>query len=550
MPSPPASHPGPAETVELRVQPSAASRWRWPAAYNIVLALLFAGALVVGWAVLPGEDERIEALERDGQTSRALALLEARFARGDRRQRTLATLKRFYEYYGDTPKTLAVLQLLIEQRPRDMFLYRQLVQLYRQAEDEPGQISALKAQLSIRYSEPVCQRLIGLLRLSSAFDQERVVLAECRANGYRRQEDLERLAFLYAADGDLTASAQILAAVDDRRWLRGSRERLMLFEALLATQAPADAVRRGVRWYRGQPNPDFALEMIAKLIAAERSDLGLQMANELGKPGDPVLLAAAEILVDQVQYRPAQLFLTGWLAQARDISLETAARFVTAAVDAEAPALALRGAETFGLTRFRPEDLVGLGEALMGAGQTDAFDKVRAALPAATIAGAPLLSAAVDLREGRPDAARATLATAVIDPQDERRGLLKARLSAMAARPSPATVAPALVRDPAKPEILLVPPLSVSSPSESQSRRISVPVEVARRFKKRREAYKAAAPPLTKTRAPSSQLRRPGNSGNTARRLAIAGFGAGPFRTTAAVAQFQRMPRVVYGGQV
>jgi hypothetical protein len=420
------------------------------------------------------------------------ALLEARFTRGDRRERTLATLKRFYEYYGDTPKTLAVLELLIEQRPRDMFLYRQLVQLYRQAEDEPGQIRALKAQLAIRYSEPVCQRLIGLLRLGSAFNEERAVLAECRASGYRRQEDLERLAFLYAADGDLSATAQILTAVDDRRWLRGSRERLMLFEALLTIKAPADAMRRGIRWYRGQPNPDFALEMIAKLIAAERNDLALQMANDLGKPGDPVLLAAAEILVDQVQYKPAQLFLAGWLGQARTISLETASRFVAAAVDAEAPALALQGAEKFGLTRFRPEDLIGLGEALMGAGQIEAFDKVRSTLPLAAIASAPLLSAAVDLREGRAENARATLATAAVDPQDERRSLLKARLSAIAARPATATAAwPGLVRETSKPEVLLLPPLSVTSPGESQARRISVPVEVARRFKKRREGLKA-----------------------------------------------------------
>ncbi len=465
----------------------------WPAAYNIVLGLLFAGALLVGWAVLPGEDERIEALERDGQTGRALMLLEGRFDRGDRRQRTLAALKRFYEYYGDTEKTLAMLQLLIEQRPRDMFLYRQLTQLYRQAEDEHGQIRTLQAQLAFRYSEPVCHRLIGLLRRVSAFSEERAALVECRNNGYRRQEDLERLAFLYAADGDLPATAQILTAVDDRRWLRGSRERLMLFEALLATQAATDAMRRGIRWYRGQPNSDFALEMISKLIAAERSDLGLQMANELGKPGDPVLLSAAEILVDQVQYKPAQLFLTGWLAQAQTLSLETAARFVAAAVDAEAPALGLQGAEKFGIERFRAEDLIGLAEALMAAGQTNGFDKVRAMLPATAIASSQLLTAAVDIREGRPEAARAVLATAIVVSQDERRALLKAHLLALAGRASPPAAGSALVRDPVRPEIILVPPLSATSPGESQARRISVPVEVARRFKKRRLAVKSNA---------------------------------------------------------
>ncbi len=467
--------------------PADSGGWRrWPAAHNFVLAVLFAGALIVGWAVLPGEDERIEALERDGQTGRALALLEARFNRGDRQQRTLASLRRFYEYYGDTPKSLTMLELLIEQRPRDMFLYRQLVQLYRQAEDEPGQVRALKAQLAIRYSEPVCQRLIGLLRRASDFAAEQQTLIDCRNSGYRRQEDLERLAFLYAADGKLSASAQILSAVDDRRWLRGSRERLMLFEALLATEAPADALRRGVRWYRGQPNTDFALEMITKLIGNERSDLALQMARDLGKPGDPVSLAAAEILVDQVQYAPARLFLTGWLGQVRTLSLETAARFVAAAVDAEAPSLALQGAERYGLGRFRPTDLTGLAEALMAAGQVESFDKVRATLPVEALAASALLTAAVDLREGRLEAARSTLASSTIDPQDERRVALKARLLILAGRP--ASAGSSLVREPTRTDNQLTPPLTVTTPGEVQARRILVPVDVARRFKKRRLA--------------------------------------------------------------
>ncbi len=470
---------------------------RWPAAYNVVLAALFGGALVVGWAVLPGEDERIEALERDGQTARALVLLEARFNRGDRKQRTLASLKRFYEYYGDQPKTLAMLELLIEQRPRDMFLHRQLVQLYRQSEDEPGQIRALKTQLAIRYSEPVCQRLIGLLRRGSQFAAEQDVLIECRSNGYRRQEDLERLAFLYAADGNLPATAQILTAVDDRRWLRGARERLMLFESLLATNAPADALRRGIRWYKGQPNADFALEMITKLIGSERNDLALQMARDLGKPGDPVSLAAAEILVDQVQYAPARLFLAGWLGQVRTLDLETAARFVAAAVDAEALALALQGAERFGLGRFRPADLMGLAEALMAAGQFEAFDKVRATLPADAVARSGLLAAAIELREGRPEAARATLATVTIGPQEERRAQIKGRLLVMAGRQAAAGSA-ALVRDPARTDIQLAPPLIVTTPGEVQARRLSVPVEVARRFKKRRLALAKAGAGATK----------------------------------------------------
>ena len=474
----------------------AAPRWRealarhMAPAHTLVLALLFAGALAVGWAVLPGEDERIEALERDGQTSRALSLLEARFARGDRHQRTLASLRRFYEYYGDSDKSRKMLELLAEQRPRDLFLQRQLAQFYRQTEDEPSQIRALRSQLAIRYSEPVCQRLIGLLRRTSDFSGEQAALIDCRNNGYRRPEELERLAFLYAADGNLAETGQILRAVDDRRWLRGSRERLMLFDALLADKLPTDALRRGIRWYRGQPDEDFALEMIAKLVAAERNDLALQMARDVGMPGDAVTLAAGEILVDQVQFQAARAFLTGWLAQARRMSAETATRFVIAAIDAEDPALALKAADQFGLSRFRSADLVLLAEALMAAGQTAGFDKVRPLIALDHITSSALVAASIEIRDGHLENARSILATVTTDPTDERRTALKSQLLALAGRPNASS---SLVREPGRSETPPPPPAISINPGDTQTRKLSTPVEVARRFKRRQLALRRGA---------------------------------------------------------
>lgn len=472
-----------------------------PPAYTWVLGLIFIGALVVAWAVLPGEDERIEALERDGQTARALTLLEGRFSRGDRRQRTLVSLRRFYDYYGDSEKSRGILELLVQQRPRDLYLQRQLAQLYRQIEDEPGQIRALRAQLAIRYAEPVCQRLIGLLRRGGDYAGEQAALIDCRNNGYRRPEELERLAFLYAADGDMGQTAQILRAVDDRRWLRGARERLMLFDALVATKLPQDALRRGIRWYKGFPDEDFALEMITKLVAAERNDLGLQLAREVGNPGDAVTLAAGEILVDQVQYEAARAFLAGWLAQAPDMSTETATRFVTAAVDAEDPTLAMKGAERHGLSRFRSRDLLPLAEALMASGQIASFDKLRALLSLEAVQSDALVAASIELREGRIEQARSLLAATSIDASEERRVALKAQLVAISGRPVSSTQ---LVREPARTEMLLTPPVVTISPGETQARRISVPLEVAKRFKRRRLALKGNQAGGTTTK-PSGQ---------------------------------------------
>ena len=483
-----------------------AIRAHLPPAYTLVLAMIFAGSLVVAWAVLPGEDERIEALERDGQTSRAFALLEARFNRGDRRQRTLVNLRRFYDYYGNAGKSREVLELLAALRPRDLYVQRQLAQLYRLNQDMPGQIRALQAQLAIRYAEPICQRLIGLLHLTNDFAAEQATLIDCHNNGYRRPEGLERLASLYAADGKLDQTAQILAAVDDRRWLRGSHERLMLFDALMSTNRPQDALRRGVRWYKGQPDQDLALEMISRLVAAGRNDFGLQMARQVGTAGDPVTLAAGEILVDQVQFEAARAFLAGWLAQAREMSTETAIRFVAAAVDADDPLLAMRGAEQHGLARFQSSDLVPLAEGLIAAGRVAEFDKVRAQLTPDTIAADGLIAASIDLREGQLDAARAALAAVTIDETDERRMALKAHLVALAGRPPAAT---RLVRDPpqsvnlpgALPGALTVPPAIGAAPAgEPRVRRVSRPLEFARRLKKRRFGLRIS--PAAATTAP------------------------------------------------
>ncbi|MEQ1711492.1 MAG: hypothetical protein ABL908_08815, partial [Hyphomicrobium sp.] len=51
---------------------------------SIVMSVVFAGALLTGYALLPGVNERIAMLERDGRNTQALDILERRFAEGDR----------------------------------------------------------------------------------------------------------------------------------------------------------------------------------------------------------------------------------------------------------------------------------------------------------------------------------------------------------------------------------------------------------------------------------------------------------------------------------
>jgi tetratricopeptide (TPR) repeat protein len=473
----------------------------WIEPHLLIMGVLFVGAIAIGIIVLPGENERIAALERDGQTNQAKSILEARFAAGDRNQRTLFHLQRFYDYYGQTDKSRNILELLAEQRPKDASIQRQLAQLYKSIQDEPAYIRTLRAQLALKYSEPACKELIGLLRRSSDYAGEQKALIDCRERGYRRPDDLIRLAFLEASDGKMASAAQILRAVDDRRWLRLSRERQLLFSALLESQQLNEALRRAVRWLKGQPDAEMAIDLVYKLVEVNRNDMALQLARDVGEPGDSVTLAVGEIMVDQVQYGAARAFLTGWLEQNKTMNLELATRFINAAIDAEDPLLALRGGERFGLKKLEEAEVVGLAEVLSVTSYGADFDRVRLAVDADTLARNPMLSAGVELRQGRTEMARAYLVRVRVDQLSARRIILFSQLVEQAGRPPALAAVLREIQEPRSsiiPANPVVPRATVLGPAQSQvKQRILSRAEANKRLRERRKVTqtKQALPP-------------------------------------------------------
>jgi tetratricopeptide (TPR) repeat protein len=485
---------------EDRGSPRLLSVSRWIQPYNAMIAAIFLGSAVVAWQVLPGDDERIAALEQDGQIGRALSMLEAKYQSGDVRPRTLFQLQRLYEFYGERDKARMVLEQLAERRPKDGAVQRQLAQLYKQTQDEPRYIKTLRSQLALapRNPEPVCRELIGLLRRNSQYNEEQATIAECRAKGYRRQDDLVRLAFLSAADGDFAEAEKTLRAVDDRRWLSEGRERLMLFAALIEVNQAPEALRRSLRWLRGQPDSDLALEMISMLTAANRNDLSLSLARQVGTPGDAISLAVAEIMVDQVQLSPARLYLAGWLEQKKPMDAEVATRFVTTAIDAEDPALALKGADVFGFANFDQMTLAALAEAAGGAVAGPGFDAVVAALLPTTIAARPLIAAAIEVRAGRTEAARSILSQIRLDVLDERQLQVMSAVSAQAGRTLPSG---GLLRPPPPPQVpTTVPTIAterrVIGPAQAKVKSLIRRAE-AKRVKQRRRVERPNSVPPT-----------------------------------------------------
>ena len=400
----------------------------WLKPHILVMGAVFAGALAVGYMVLPGDGERIAALERDGKNAEALRILESRFVQGDRNQRTLFQLQRLYEQAGDLQRARQTLEMLAELRPKDPQVQRQLAQFYKLTQNEPGYIAALKNQLETRYSEPLCKELIGIHRRNGDFVEEQKSMTDCRRKGYRRPDDIIRLAYLVAADGDLTQASTLLRSVDDRRRLKVDRDRLLFFTALLEAGQAEEAQKRALRWLKGSRDDALVLLLIDNLAKEKRHDLAITLARETGAPGDSVSLAVAELMLDRDESVAARSYLKGWLDAAKMSDADLAQRFISAALDAEDPELAFLGATSFGLNRLGQGELVPLAEALSAVGDVAMFQQVRDAIDPSMLHDNPLLAATIAADRGAPEQARQLLSRVQVDGLDEWRLALWARL--------------------------------------------------------------------------------------------------------------------------
>ena len=409
--------------------------------HRIVMAVLFLGAISVGWLLLPGERERIAMLERDGQFRQALDILEARFEHGDRSQRVLYQLQRLYEHFGDLDKSRRSLELLAAQRPRDPHLRRRLARFYKQTQDEPSYIAALESELAIAYSEPTCRELIGLYRRSGEYEREQKTIGQCRERGYRRADDVVRLAHLVAADGDLAQAASLLRSVDDRRKLPNERDRLVFFAAMLEADQAEEAQKRGIRWLKAAKDDNLAMALIETLIRENRHELAMELTRQVSRPGDSISLAVAEIMLSKDEDTAARSYLRGWLEKAQSMSVSVVSRFIVAALEAVDPELAFAGAEKFGLKRLQQVDLASLAEALAAVGRTKEFEAVREFLAQRTVEENPLLGAAVEMASGTPEIARQQLQLVSIEELDDWRLALWARLMEQTGNTSSASIA-------------------------------------------------------------------------------------------------------------
>lgn len=410
-------------------------------AHRIIMGVLFASALFVGYELLPGQVQRVAMLERDGQSQQARDVLERSFAEGDRSQRTLLQLQALYEQLGQLDRAKEILGLLQGRYPRDSNILKRAAGFYKMTQDETAYIATLRSQLDLRYSENGCRELLGLLRLHATAAQELAALQLCRQRGYRRPDDMLRLASMLAADGDLAQSSTILRGMDDLRRLKLDKDRSLLAVILLELDQPREAYRRALRWLRGGRETGFALSIIDQMATANKHDIAIELAREISVPGDAISLAVAELMLDRGEPLAAKSYLRGWIEKSKLDNEELASRFIVACLDAEDPENAMAGAQKYGLEKLYQVDLVALAEALAATGRQQQFDLVRAVIRPEIFRENPLLGAALALQRGAPETSKTLLSTVAVDELDEWRLSLWARLMSRTGRTGVASLA-------------------------------------------------------------------------------------------------------------
>lgn len=408
--------------------------WQMPSHW-LVMGVLFAGALGIGYVLLPGQNQRIAMLERDGQSDQALAMLERNFAGGDRGLRPMLQLEGLYEQLGRLDKARSTLGELVSRYPRDTNVLKRANSFYRMTQDRAAYIATLKAQIAVRYSEDACKELIALLRLESAAPEEQTAIQTCRQRGYRRPEDMIRLAYLQAASGDFVQASALFRSVDDVRRLKTDLDRTQLVATLIELDQPREAYRRALRWLRGSRDTQFALSVISMLAAGNKHDIAIELARDISVPGDAVSLAVAELMLDRGEPLAAKSYLHGWADKAHIDSQELLSRLILACLDAEDPDTAFAAATKFGLNRTAQPDLVALAEAMAAIGRQADFDAIRAAIKPEVLADNPLLAAAVAVQRGAPETGQSLLSAVAVDDLDEWRLSLWARLMDSTGKP-------------------------------------------------------------------------------------------------------------------
>jgi tetratricopeptide (TPR) repeat protein len=214
----------------------------------LLIAVLAAGSLAAGIAMVPGEREQWTMLVRDGRNEEAVKALEAQYRSGRRNADAVVHLYRLYMSFAKIEQATTVMREFAAEHPDNPEIVAMLARHYNEIADKPGAIATLERLFELAPSTQIAHELLANYRLQGAFASEDRLLRALLTSRMITANDAERLGLMLAARGDLYGAREALMRFDELANPERSIGRFVLFDVLVETGDTATALAKGAAW--------------------------------------------------------------------------------------------------------------------------------------------------------------------------------------------------------------------------------------------------------------------------------------------------------------
>jgi len=310
---------------------------------------------------------------------------------------------------GRIEEAVGLLERFSEQHPDDVQAFEMLADLYRQAQRPRDRVEALRRLAEL---EPTTGRLRALAEWYDYLErpaERRDLLRRLAERGAASAEEIETLAHLEAAAGDLGAAEAVLAQLWGRDPAAIDEQRLLLHAALLLdTNRAAQAAELGSRWREAGRAAGPVLELARLLEGRGRLELALELAQAV----DGEAAASDEALGLRsglaVRLGRSRSVLDALLARERRGGMpgELRLQLVEAALASREPALALAHAAQLAPAELPQWMLPGLVEAALATDRAQMARELFSRIDERVLASRPLFAAQTAFAVSDEQAAR------------------------------------------------------------------------------------------------------------------------------------------------
>ncbi len=375
------------------------------------LPVVGVGALVMGFLALPGSEERITMLLRDGRTVEARHGLEALYRAGDRRPQILLQVANLENEAGNLADSIRYLEAYISARPDDPIPLQTLVDLYQATGELDKSLATLEQLFAIAPSPESADKLLGLYQLHGRLDAEEKFLRTLFNTPYIKPDGLVRLGAIAANKNDFDSASAALDLFDRRSDIQKKTPRITLFHVLIEQRRYSEAFEKALDWTRAWKDSDSALDFTLTFARAGQDELACNFAKLQDATVRDFTFSAVESLVAKGFQNSARKLLSDWVMDPGPKTVGQAKRFLELSSQLGDGSMPYKAMFKLARTSGKERSAMLLGEAIVDGRGAASLASSRKLFSPRILRQRPLFAAKLALAEGNAVLARRYYAT-------------------------------------------------------------------------------------------------------------------------------------------